>query len=147
MSDSKNTEKYLDKIRGCLVGGAVGDALGFPVEFLSEGEIFSQFGKDGITECKVDSKTRKALVSDDTQMLLFTSDGVLICQTRAMLRGISDDIEEYVARFYLDWLLTQTESFESVQKQRQKCVSWLLDVPELYARRAPGATCISALNH
>lgn len=149
MSDSKteNSKKYLDKICGCLVGGAAGDALGFPVEFLSESEIFSQFGKNGITEYKLDSETCKALVSDDTQMLLFTANGVLICQTRAMLRGIAGDIEEYVARSYLDWLLTQTESFESAQKQRKECVSWLLDIPELYARRAPGATCISALNH
>ena len=39
-----------DKIRGCLVGGAIGDALGYAVEFQREPQIFSRYGKDGITE-------------------------------------------------------------------------------------------------
>ncbi len=41
------SERYLDKIRGCLFGGAVGDALGYPVEFLSEKEIFPGLEKVG----------------------------------------------------------------------------------------------------
>ena len=39
-----------DKFRGCLIGGAVGDALGYAVEFSSENEIFSKYGKSGIAE-------------------------------------------------------------------------------------------------
>ena len=39
-----------DRIRGCLVGGAIGDALGYAVEFQREPQIFSRYGKDGITE-------------------------------------------------------------------------------------------------
>ena len=46
----KESEKYLDKIRGSLIGGAVGDALGYAIEFLSEKSIFSKFGEKGITE-------------------------------------------------------------------------------------------------
>ena len=38
-----------DQFRGCLVGGAVGDALGYAVEFLDEQEIFDRYGKNGIT--------------------------------------------------------------------------------------------------
>ena len=40
----------LDKYRGSLVGGAVGDALGYAVEFCSERQIFSEYGENGITE-------------------------------------------------------------------------------------------------
>ena len=42
--------KSIDKYRGCLIGGAAGDALGYAVEFLSEGMIFSRYGESGITE-------------------------------------------------------------------------------------------------
>lgn len=37
----KETEVYLDKVRGSLFGGAVDEALGYPVEFLDEESIFS----------------------------------------------------------------------------------------------------------
>ena len=36
----KESEKYLDKIRGSLIGGAAGDALGYAIEFLPEEIIF-----------------------------------------------------------------------------------------------------------
>lgn len=69
----KETEKYLDKIRGSLFGGAVGDALGYPVEFMSENEIFTYFGQGGIRDYVLDSATGMALISDDTQMTMFTA--------------------------------------------------------------------------
>ena len=31
--------KDRNRIRGCLLGGAIGDALGYPVEFLSRGTV------------------------------------------------------------------------------------------------------------
>ena len=34
--DKLSTKKNLDKFRGCLIGGAAGDALGYAIEFLSE---------------------------------------------------------------------------------------------------------------
>ena len=37
-----------DKIRGCLVAGAIGDALGYPVEFLKYKQIQREFGPEGI---------------------------------------------------------------------------------------------------
>ncbi len=37
-----------DKFSGCLLGGAVGDALGAAVEFMSLDEIRNVFGPDGI---------------------------------------------------------------------------------------------------
>lgn len=38
----------LDRAIGCMLGGAAGDALGAPVEFLSRAEIEKRYGKDGI---------------------------------------------------------------------------------------------------
>ena len=54
-----------DRVLGCLLGGAVGDALGYPVEFLSEPEILRQYGPAGLqTLAPAGSPAR---VSDDTQ--------------------------------------------------------------------------------
>ena len=39
-----------DRFRGCLIGGAAGDALGYTVEFLRQGQIFRLYGEHGITE-------------------------------------------------------------------------------------------------
>ena len=59
-------DKLLDKYRGCLIGGAVGDALGYAVEFLSESSIAKAYGEKGITE--YDLIDGVAQISDDTQM-------------------------------------------------------------------------------
>ncbi len=105
------SERYLDKIRGCLFGGAVGDALGYPVEFLSEKEIFSRFGEGGILQYVLDEESGKASISDDTQMTLFTANGILVGETRRKMRGIGSGPSTYIAMAYQDWLRTQEISF------------------------------------
>ena len=40
--ERKRKAVYLDKIRGSLFGGAVGDALGYPIEFMKEDAIFKK---------------------------------------------------------------------------------------------------------
>lgn len=146
------TDIRLDWVRGCLFGGAAGDALGYPVEFMDETHIRARFGPDGITEYVPDPKTGKALVSDDTQMTLFTVTGCLRADTRLTLRGIAAPPHAYVLEHYLDWLRTQEVSHEmrkaelDAMREGERCShSWLADEPRLYSRRAPGRTCISSL--
>lgn len=141
----RDKEVYLDSIRGCLFGGAVGDALGFAVEFVEDYAIFERYGAEGITEYDLDKKTGKALISDDTQMTLFTANGLLVGDTRGCMRGIQGWPRGYVAKSYQDWLFTQNCSFGDRPQRGFNQHSWLCDVPELYARRAPGNTCLSAL--
>ena len=76
-----------DKIRGSLIGGAVGDALGYPVEFMSIEHIRDKYGESGITRYELNSNG-VAEISDDTQMTLFTANGMLFGYTRLALRGI-----------------------------------------------------------
>lgn len=148
-TDNKESKIRQDQIRGCLFGGAVGDALGYPVEFLSEEEIFSQYGPEGIRQYLLDKNSGKALISDDTQMSLFTADGLLVGDTRGRMRGIRAWPRSYVAMAYQDWLDTQEITYEEGGGRPrvcgQKAISWLLDVPQLYRRRAPGNTCLDAL--
>ncbi len=76
----------LNKFKGCLIGGAVGDAIGYAVEFLSASSIFNEYGENGITEYEL--RNGVAEISDDTQMTLFTATGLLLGTTRGMTRGI-----------------------------------------------------------
>ena len=71
-----NTTTIQDRIRGSLVGGAVGDALGYPVEFMSYAGIVRKYGDNGIVRYELDMNSGKALISDDTQMTLFTACGL-----------------------------------------------------------------------
>ena len=74
-----------DRFRGCLIGGAAGDALGYAVEFLREGQIFRRYGGKGITE--YDLTGGVAQISDDTQMTLFTANSLLLGMIRGMTQG------------------------------------------------------------
>ena len=151
-----------DRIRGSLVGGAIGDALGYPVEFIYTFEgIQARYGERGITrldtqsgeagkaaiereqsgacsdsaECEQARPKVKAVVSDDTQMTLFTANGLL----NAKKQGIS--LKYGICRAYIEWYLTQIG-----KKSPKYRDCWLSDVPELNHRRAPGNTCMASLD-
>ena len=130
----------LNKFKGCLIGGAVGDALGYAVEFMPDHAILEKYGNNGITEYELHNGI--AEISDDTQMTMFTANGLLLGTTRGKLRGIMGPYSGYIAHCYGDWLRTQTEKFPLAEEFHY---SWLVNVPELFSQRAPGKTCISAI--
>lgn len=132
--------KDLAKYRGCLLGGAVGDALGYPVEFMSETQLAQKYGSSGISEYELVNGV--AQISDDTQMTMFTANGLLLGKTRGMMRGIGGVDAGYVRFAYKDWLLTQTESFRANLSYQY---TWLVNLPEMWARRALRNTCLLAL--
>lgn len=132
--------ELLDKFKGCILGGAAGDALGYPIEFLKMDEIIEEYGKAGITEHKL--YNGKALVSDDTQMTMYTACGLLKGYTRFVTRGIMGDWAEYVHRAYQDWRYTQ---FKGYGQPLGLGSCWLLNMEDMYSCRAPGNTCLSAL--
>lgn len=73
-------------VRGSLIGGAAGDALGYAVEFNRYSVIIAKYGQPGITEYELVNGV--AEISDDTQMTLFTANGMLMGLTRWYMRGI-----------------------------------------------------------
>lgn len=133
-------EQLQDKCRGSLVGGAIGDALGYPVEFVySFEEIKAKYGEEGITEYDksypwLDEKFSEALFSDDTQMTLYTAEGLL----EAERSGKS--IIPTICNAYLAWFGHQIG-----RKVKISYHSELSKIDELNQRRAPGNTCITAL--
>lgn len=129
-----------NKIRGCLLGGAIGDAFGYPVEFLTYEQIQKKYGQNGILG--YDLTNGYAEISDDTQMSLFTANGLLLGKTRGCMRGVMGPYAGYLAIAYLDWVKTQRLMRPDAE---HKAYCWLYQVPELHHRRAPGATCIQVL--
>lgn len=102
---------------------------------------FKKYGEKGIAEYEFHHGV--AEISDDTQMTLFTATGLLVGTTRGMTRGIMGDYAEcYIAYSYRDWYRTQTEKHPLPKEYHY---SWLVNIPEMFSRRAPGNTCLSAL--
>ena len=106
--------RNIDRFRGCLIGGAAGDALGYAVEFMREGSIFARYGAGGITEYAL--KDGKALISDDTQMTLFTAAGLMNATAQAGTGTAG--YAGHIRLAYLDWLRTQEERFPPKGGQR-----------------------------
>jgi ADP-ribosylglycohydrolase len=133
------TRRIASAYLGCLLGGAVGDALGAPIEFLSLDEIRRRYGPRGVTGF-VDGDWPPGSITDDTQMTLFTAEAMIRALHRAEDRGLVS-VPGVAQRAYLRWLHTQGHpvSDDFVLS------GWLVQVPGLHARRAPGNTCLSAL--
>jgi len=127
-------------IRGCMLGGAVGDALGAPVEFLRVRDIESIFG-DAVDDY-VEFGDGTGSITDDTQMALFTAEGILRGAVRSREKGIcgARGVLHYA---YLRWLKTQATCVKAWDEALNS--GWLIKEKQLFSRRAPGMTCISAL--
>lgn len=109
-----------------LLYGALGDALGYPIEFYPEYQI-----DEYLTEMNFNRLLQgEYLVSDDTQMALFTFEGILIND---------EDPIPSIYKCYLDWLDTQTLRNDGPN------VSKLKHIDVLRHQRAPGITCLNAL--
>ena len=132
----------LDKFIGSLIGGAAGDALGYAIEFDNEKAIEKKYGKSGITEYEL-HHTGVAQFSDDTQMTLFTANGLITGYTQNRLANGNDDkngFMSYISQAYQDWHTTQ---FNLLPSHTPKC-AWIGNIPALYEMRAPGGTCLKS---
>lgn len=129
----------LERIKGCLLGGAVGDALGAPVEFLEWSVIEAKYDYHGIVDFAPAYGITGA-ITDDTQMMLFTAEGLLRAYVCGSAGGVCH-VPSIIHHALLRWLVTQDYSAPlPVSKD-----GWLIKQPALWSRRAPGTTCLTAL--
>jgi ADP-ribosylglycohydrolase len=70
------------------LAGPIGDALGWPVEFLGLDEIKRKYGPLGITNL-VKGRNNVVEITDDTQMTIFTAEGLLRAGNRGRNKGIA----------------------------------------------------------
>lgn len=131
------TMESSSQVRGCLLGGAVGDALGAPVEFMALSHIRQLYGPDGVTGyTEMDDC---GYITDDTQMTLFTAEGLLLARAKA-----TDPVEE-VYYAYERWLRTQGIYAPKTVPHERLEEGLLIHEGKLQEQRAPGSTCIRSL--
>jgi ADP-ribosyl-[dinitrogen reductase] hydrolase len=130
----------LSRFTGCLLGGAIGDALGYPIEFDPSWQHIVEVHGASAPRSLTYANT-PALISDDTQMTLFTAEGLI----RAIHRGIDRggcNIANVVQHALNRWYLTQGAD---PRARRPEQPGWLMSERRLHARRGPGSTNLSAL--
>ncbi len=129
-------KKSINYLKASLLAGALGDALGWPLEFKDIGYIRGKFGKEGCTELQLDH-LGIAVVTDDTQMTLFTFKGII----DHLYLNKTDTLMQSMHQSYMQWYKTQ-HSDKMIESNDPYD---LLRYPQLYFKRAPGITCLTAL--
>ena len=136
-----------ERFTGSMLAGAMGDALGYAIEFADIGTIRSQHGETGITAPVLADGV--ARISDDTQMMLFTLEGLIRAHVARRFEPMDNDPAGEVQHAYQRWFHTQNQPWERAAGPYLGTLpepdGWLITNPGLFATRAPGNTCMSAL--
>ncbi len=106
------------RYHGTFLGLAIGDALGWPVEFLSLHQIRQLWGPHGITDLVGDQAFPVGTFTDDTQMSIALAAGLLAAPYHDSDRQMAAIAKQFVA-----WSTSPENN------------------------RAPGNTCMSACRH
>ena len=104
-------ERLLDKFKGALVGCAVGDALGAPVEGLPPEEIARRYGR--VTDY-VDERFGAGRVTGDTQMTVALAQSI-------METGRYD--REHVARVLGRWMKASDDGVKEARGVGEACAT------------------------
>ena len=132
-------QDFRSRVRGCLLGGAIGDALGAGIEFDSLSAIRAAHGATGVTDY-VPAYGRRGAVTDDTQMTLFTVDGLIRAHVRRDTGAWHPPTDVHPPT-----CAGPPPSATGGPDERKKDDGWLAREEWLYARRAPGNACLSGL--
>jgi ADP-ribosylglycohydrolase len=135
----------VDRVRGCVLWGAIGDALGAPIEFQSLEQLRQMYGPDGVQDLVWHDSGRLGAITDDTQMTLFTIEG--------LIRSRGREVPSAVYAAHRRWYGTQMLSGPPQDGRPQRLATGDIVVMDgrlagqgwLYARRAPGNACLSGL--
>ncbi|TWF93138.1 ADP-ribosylglycohydrolase family protein [Saccharopolyspora dendranthemae] len=136
-----------ERFHGSMLAGAMGDALGYAIEFNDIGMIRRHHGENGLVSPVL--RNGVAQISDDTQMMLFTLEGLIRAHVARRIEPRDNDPIPEVQHAYQRWFHTQSQSWQVAggpfARQLQRPDGWLITNPELFSNRAPGNTCMSAL--
>lgn len=156
----------MDKFTNIVLAGALGDALGYKVEFFDIDRIKSVYGPKGIT---FGHYADNYICSDDTQMTLF-----LLERINKMDVFRLEEFQELCQDAFYDWFKTQNKKrlpenfdalnsenyegsyFQQIKKKLEKKTVinddlsrpdfTLLTYEPMWMQCAPGMTCLKALS-
>ncbi|RZB13640.1 ADP-ribosylglycohydrolase family protein [Streptomyces sp. F001] len=132
-------QDFRSRVRGTLLGVAVGDALGAPVDGLTLDGIREAHGPEGVVDL-APAYGRRGAVTDRTQLTLFTVDGLIRAQVRRDTGAWHPPTDLH--RAYLRWAATQRDWGPDL---RRKDDGWLAREEWLYARRDPARALLLGL--
>ncbi|NBM20458.1 ADP-ribosylglycohydrolase family protein [Streptomyces sp. GC420] len=132
-------QDFRSRVRGCLLGAAVGDALGAPVAALGLDAVREIHGAEGVTDL-IPAYGRRGAVTDETQLTLFTVDGLIRAQVRRDTGAWHPPTDLHAA--YRRWYATQRDWGPDF---RRKDNGWLAREEWLYARRDADADTMVGL--
>ncbi|MFI5545302.1 ADP-ribosylglycohydrolase family protein [Streptomyces sp. NPDC051815] len=130
-------QDFRSRIRGTLLGAALGDALGAPLAGLSLDAIREAHGPDGAAGL-TPFHGRRGTVTAATQLTLFTVDGLIRAHVRRDTGAWHPPTD--IHRAHRRWYATQHEWGPD---ERRTDNGWLAREEWLYARRAPDRACLS----
>lgn len=132
-------QDFRSRVRGTLLGSAIGDALGAPVSGFTLDAILEAHGPAGLTEpAAAGGRGRPGRVTAATQLALFTVDGLIRAHVRRDTGAWHPPTD--VHRAYLRWALTQSDWGPD---ERREDNGWLGQEEWLYARRDPARACLT----
>ncbi|MCX4575703.1 ADP-ribosylglycohydrolase family protein [Streptomyces sp. NBC_01571] len=132
-------QDFRSRVRGTLLGTAVGDALGTPLDGLTLEEIRQEYGAEGLNDLAV-GHDRRGTVTHLTQLTLFTLDGLVRAQVRRDTGAWHPPTDLH--RAYRRWAATQSDWGPD---ERREDDGWLAREEWLYARRDPARACLTGL--
>ncbi|MCM2393359.1 ADP-ribosylglycohydrolase family protein [Streptomyces albipurpureus] len=132
-------QDFRARVRGALLGAAIGDALGAGVAPLTWEAIVSAYGAEGVNDL-VPAYGRRGAITASTQLGLFTVDGLIRAQVRRDTGAWHPPTD--VHRAYLRWAATQRDWGPD---ERRKDNGWLACEEWLYTRRDPPKTSLLGL--
>lgn len=138
-------DAYAARVLGCVLGGAVGDGFGYAIEFDRWADIQRKHGKAGLQQPVLSGGA--LVVSDDTQMTLFTLEALHALLPGQGHDGVPLSLPPFVQacrQAYLRWGETQGVRGPGLDEAAARAAP-LFRSPALRQRRAPGNTCLSAV--
>ena len=124
--------------RGCLLGLAVGDAMGYAVDSRSWQEIREDYGPNGLLG--YDVVNGYADITSHTQLAAFTLNGLLLGMTRGQMTGKMAPFVKYIGLAQREWAASQRP-----WGRPDRTFCWLMQQPELCRRHCMDTRMLETL--